>query len=469
MKIILKTIGYLIGLVILLYIIAAIILAFFISPKTYNHIVNKYAYDVTGHHISIKGNTHISIFPSLTVKLNDVTVQNDKPFQQYGDLAKIGNLQVKIAIWPLIGGAIKPDLFILKNAKINLVTNSKHQKNWHPQANQSQHSKKHLNRTHFSGRDIAIPKIQIENGTINIINLTTNKKTRLNKLNLYVNPNTALDGFDIKFNTIYSSNDQKPLPITFATYLSTTDNQMKLDDLMVGINKLTFNGVLNINVNKHVVKGNLLGKLANGSLSDSFTLTNTASQPKINMALKLSQMDLKPVLSALLNRNNITGTLNFQSQLSTSGSLKQQWLSNMSGRGSINIQNGQIGGVDMINTVQQGMQLSNQGKKPMLQRGVTVFKKIFASFDIRNGTLSNQDLQIDSDNLVVTGNGTIDLPSQRLHFDLNMKHPNKKDWQLPLTLTGTLQHTKVQLNIKAIAYKLLKNKVTNAFKNLFGK
>ena len=78
MKTLGKIIAWLIGIIILLYIIAALVLHYAIKPQTYKTFVQDTVYKYTGHKMTINGTFEWSVFPNPRIKLTNVLIQNQK-------------------------------------------------------------------------------------------------------------------------------------------------------------------------------------------------------------------------------------------------------------------------------------------------------------------------------------------------------------------------------------------------------
>jgi uncharacterized protein involved in outer membrane biogenesis len=64
-----------------------------------------------------------------------------------------------------------------------------------------------------------------------------------------------------------------------------------------------------------------------------------------------------------------------------------------------------------------------------------------ASFEVKNGTLTAQRLLVDTDPVLITGEGTIDMDSEALNLQLtgHPKHPRLRV-RAPLVVHGTIKH-----------------------------
>jgi uncharacterized protein involved in outer membrane biogenesis len=474
MKLVIKILIWAVSLVISIYLVAALILAFFISPDTYNKVISHYTENIPGLQIRVGGNTHVSIFPSLAVNLANVSIKQRNPGSAYQYTATADQLKLNMAILPLLRGHISPSLLVLKNAKINIekiksTTTGASTSITRPNKD-SQQNRRGSTGNGGDKTEIQLPKIEVTNGYLSFNDKIQNKKIQLKQLNFTIIPLTSSSRFNIKLNASYSSSDQKPLPFLFSSTITVNKNVIALKPLKLSVKKLQFNGALNLLDKNNIYQGRLSGKLANGTLTDNLSVNLQKNQPSINMDLTLAKVDVKPVIVALLDKDNISGVLSSTAKLSTVGSMKQQWLANVNGTCSFNVSQGVVKGFDLDNTLTSRMQ-SNPKKSDSnnLKKGVTVFNQMSASATIKNGTLYNKDLRVESAKLLITGNGNLHLPTQNINFKLYLSHPNDNQQQLPLIIKGTLQKPKVTLDIKTVIKKLIKNKLPNLLHDIFGK
>ena len=72
-----------------------------------------------------------------------------------------------------------------------------------------------------------------------------------------------------------------------------------------------------------------------------------------------------------------------------------------------------------------------------------------ASFDVKDGTLTSQRLLVDTDPVLITGQGTINLDSEALdlQFEGHPKHPRLRV-RAPLLVRGTFKHPAFSIEAK---------------------
>jgi len=115
--------------IILLVIVAAIALPFFIDPNDFKPEIQSAVKEKTGRDLKIEGDLELSIFPWLGVTTGNLTLSNavgfsDKPF------AKIDASHIKVKLIPLLSKKLEVDRIELKGLNLNLAKNKQGTSNW---------------------------------------------------------------------------------------------------------------------------------------------------------------------------------------------------------------------------------------------------------------------------------------------------------------------------------------------------
>ena len=121
----------LIGLValVLLVVVAAIALPFFIPVESYKPKIADAVKTATGRGFAINGKISLSVLPSLQIEANDVTFGN-APGAATKDMAKLAKLQIGVQLFPLLSGRIAIDNFVLVQPVISLEVDKQGHPNW---------------------------------------------------------------------------------------------------------------------------------------------------------------------------------------------------------------------------------------------------------------------------------------------------------------------------------------------------
>jgi AsmA protein len=70
----------------------------------------------TGRKLVIEGDVGLNVLPDLAVRVDGARFAN-APWSDAGDMARIGQLQVELALWPLLSGDVQVRRFVLPMAR----------------------------------------------------------------------------------------------------------------------------------------------------------------------------------------------------------------------------------------------------------------------------------------------------------------------------------------------------------------
>lgn len=129
MKRLFKILAGLIGLVILLFVLAAVIVPMIYDKEDLKKTLADRVYQQTGRELDIAGGLDFSVFPWLAVKVEDLSLSNaagfgDQPF------AKISKARVGVALVPLFRKQVSIDEVTLEGLELALAVNDKGRTNW---------------------------------------------------------------------------------------------------------------------------------------------------------------------------------------------------------------------------------------------------------------------------------------------------------------------------------------------------
>ncbi|MAM77258.1 MAG: hypothetical protein CMO29_26035 [Tistrella sp.] len=83
----------------------------------------------TGRKLVIEGDVGLNVLPDLAVRVDGARFAN-APWSDAGDMARIGQLQVELALWPLLSGDVQVRRFVLDEPVIRLERNADGVANW---------------------------------------------------------------------------------------------------------------------------------------------------------------------------------------------------------------------------------------------------------------------------------------------------------------------------------------------------
>jgi AsmA protein len=159
--------------------------------------------------------------------------------------------------------------------------------------------------------------------------------------------------------------------------------------------------------------------LYNGNGKAKLTADGAARVPAVTAALELSGLQANPALSDAMGLDRIEGTLNANMQLAASGASQRAMVSALDGKGKVAFTNGAIRGINLAALVRNVQDVFLNPKAMESQK--TDFAELSGTFTISNGMLHNDDLQLLSPLLRVTGKGTVNLPQQTVDYRIEPK------------------------------------------------
>jgi len=151
----------------------------------------------------------------------------------------------------------------------------------------------------------------------------------------------------------------------------------------------------------------------------SVVLDGSSTPMAVTLNANLTSVQMEPLLSDAMNLDKLTGKGNITVALTSKGQSQRALIGALNGKGSMNIADGQIKGMDllkMLNTATSavGSALTGGG-------GETKFSHLTGTFTVTNGIVHNNDLVLDSPGLKAEGAGTIDLPQRRVDYKVTPK------------------------------------------------
>jgi AsmA protein len=189
----------------------------------------------------------------------------------------------------------------------------------------------------------------------------------------------------------------------------------KLDFKQLDTRLSAAKGVITLN------KANM--QVLGGSVNSSGTLNVTSNTPKLAINKSVKGLQLGDLLTQLNGSAPITGSLSTQANITATGLTQQAIMNSLNGTIDLTLTNGVIQGIDMaqqmcqtINNISAMGQLSAAAKVD----GSTPFAKMSGRFNVKNGVISNNDLNVDLDAMNLSGKGTASLPESSLDYRLGL-------------------------------------------------
>jgi AsmA protein len=141
--------------------------------------------------------------------------------------------------------------------------------------------------------------------------------------------------------------------------------------------------------------------------------------PAIGLSFDLSGLQANPFLSDAIDLDRLEGTANASIDVQGRGASQRQIVSSLDGAGKVQFLDGAVRGINLAAMVRniQGAFLDPEARKQQK----TDFAELAGTYTIKSGILSNQDLELKSPLLRVTGKGTVNLPQQTVNYRVEPK------------------------------------------------
>lgn len=469
----LKYTGIVIGLIIAFLIIAAVLLTTLVTPKDVVGYADKYVYQKTGHHLTIKGKAGWSFFPWIGFDATHIELSNPPGF---GDapLATIGDLRIKVQLMPLFRGKVNIGTIVLDNSNFNLITNKQGQTNFQSLTalSASSNSTPSATATTSKGAPMAISVASIQIHDANIINMNqqTNQTSKIQHFNLETGSFASLENVDIKSSLEMSSSQSNSVnKVRFTGTLNINPNahtftmndfDLRDDIIRQGLPNLLLKvtAILNANMQTQVLTLNQLkASLANLVLTGSFTARNFLATPSFNLVLNSNSASVAELTRALTGKGGGSGQLKFSANLNTSGATQQALTKNLNGGGQFSLNNLALA-TRMNQYINDGIKRSNRGDN--YQGDTTKSVSIWSNYTVRGGIIYINSLTTSLKNPIITGGGSVNLMTQGLAITLNasttisISH-NAIPIHFPIYVGGTISNPTFTPDTNAIAGQII--------------
>src|SRR5215469_13595440 len=215
--------------------------------------------------------------------------------------------------------------------------------------------------------------------------------------------------------------------------------------------------------------------LYKGSGQGKVAVDGSGATPAIQESFALKGVDMKPLLHDAANVNLLSGTGSLDMTIDGRGRSQRDIISSLAGRGSLHVDKGKIEGVNIIGIMKNAAKALSMG---LVGSGNdTDFSAMSGTYTITNGVLKNNDLQLVSSELPMTGAGTVDLPQRQVNYRLTPKVAGEV--AVPVTISGPWDHLSYRPDVGAMLQqsgqqlnqggKSLQQVVPKGLQNLFGK
>jgi AsmA protein len=216
----------------------------------------------------------------------------------------------------------------------------------------------------------------------------------------------------------------------------------------------------------------------------------TTSVARVTLDERVSNVDFAPLFKDLFETNRVSGKGSANLKLAGAGRNTDEVVKTLDGTVDFKVADGALEGADLWYEIRRARALLKQQAIPTRSGPErTPFSALTGTGVMKDGVLTNNDLNVAMQYLKVTGQGVVDVPKSTLDYRLVatvLKIPREGaetadaqdlvDAEIPVKVTGTLSDPKVRPDlesyvkgqVKQKVEKELKKKLGDKLKDLFG-
>lgn len=237
-------------------------------------------------------------------------------------------------------------------------------------------------------------------------------------------------------------------------------------------------------------------KLYGGTYSGDVRVDARGREPLLSIDEKLKGVQAGPLLKDAAGSDWVTGTADLTAQLSAKGQAPEQVRRTLNGVVTFAFLNGEIKGVNIPLMIRKANAALRGEPAPPDEPEKTDFASLTGTAQVRNGLVSNRDLDLKSPLIRVTGNGTANLVNEKVDYLVKAvlvaslkgqggsSLDKLKGVPIPIRVSGTFQNLSYRPDLKEAfkgiqkekikeekqrVEKKVKEKLQDKLKNLFGK
>ena len=188
-----KKLAIVLGALAVLVVAALVILPSLVPADKIRAEVVSQVKAATGRDLTIDGKVAVSAFPSLSVQVNSVALSNPAGFQGK-ELVRLGALDLKLKLLPILSGKVEVDSFVLVDPVISLEVDRQGRGNWVFETAKSEAkpagTKTEGKSADGSGgatlSDISLGEVRIDNGKLTFVDAKAGTREEVDAINLSI-------------------------------------------------------------------------------------------------------------------------------------------------------------------------------------------------------------------------------------------------------------------------------------------
>jgi AsmA protein len=223
-----------------------------------------------------------------------------------------------------------------------------------------------------------------------------------------------------------------------------------------------------------------------GQYRGDIGIDSTGKVARVTLDEHVSSVNFAPLFKDLFESNRVSGKGSANIKLAGTGRTTDDIMKTLAGAVDFNVADGALEGADLWYEIRRARAVLKQQAVPERPSGPprTPFSALTGTGSMKDGVLTNNDLNVAMQYLKVTGQGNVDLPRNSLDYRLVaavLKIPREGadttqmqdmvDAQIPVKVTGSLSDPKVRPDLegylKGEAKKKVEEKIKDKLKDIF--
>jgi len=223
-----------------------------------------------------------------------------------------------------------------------------------------------------------------------------------------------------------------------------------------------------------------------GQYRGDIGIDSTGKVARVTLDEHVSSVNFAPLFKDLFESNRVSGKGSANIKLAGTGRTTDDIMKTLAGAVDFNVADGALEGADLWYEIRRARAVLKQQAVPERPSGPprTPFSALTGTGSMKDGVLTNNDLNVAMQYLKVTGQGNVDLPRNALDYRLVaavLKIPREGadptqmqdmvDAQIPVKVTGSLSDPKVRPDLegylKGEAKKKVEEKIKDKLKDIF--
>ncbi|WP_420403332.1 AsmA family protein [Nisaea sp.] len=212
-----------------------------------------------------------------------------------------------------------------------------------------------------------------------------------------------------------------------------------------------------------------------GGTVDGTASLRHAPTPAAEMTLRIRNADVRQAAMSAADVAQVTGTLDYETALQTSGRSEFALVSGLQGTGNMAVRNGTVDGFDLPAVSDQLKQLDRSVDFLVLAQkamsgGTTPFDSLTASYRITDGVLRSEDIALKSGTAEGRGTAVVNLPPQEMDVNTQFwlsEHPNSPP--IGLRMVGPLNNPRQVLDANRLQAFVLQRVIERGILRQFNK